>query len=342
MNALDKPLASPVTHDMDKLQPVPNSHWSTRRERGSLWAVQLMIRLSLSLGRTATRPILWLIAAYFVLAAHEARRASRDYLSRVFGCRATLWHVFRHFLCFSITVHDRVFILNNQGSLFDIRMHGEDAMHQMNDMHGGILLFGAHMGSFDALRAAGRTLTDRKITMAMYEENARQISQMLADINPAAAREILPLGRFDSMLQVKERLANRQIVGILADRSFGKSEMRPMPVLGAEAPLPISAFRMAALLRVPVFFMVSLYRGGNRYDVYFEPLANFMNYRADEKEAVMNEARRNYADMLTRFCHEAPYNWFNFFEFWNASAAPPLQAKRKTQPDPTTPGATPT
>jgi predicted LPLAT superfamily acyltransferase len=305
------------------------AHWSKRRERGSLWAIQLMIRLSLMLGRGPTRPILWLITAYFVTVAHEARRASRDYLSRVLGRRANLWHVFRHFLCFSVTVHDRVFILNDQCDLFDIRMHGQETMHRMNDMHGGLLLFGAHMGSFDALRAAARTLTERKITMAMYEENARQISQMLAGLNPAAANEILPLGRFDSMLQIQERLAGGQIVGILADRSFGKSEMRPMPVLGEDAPLPISAFRMAALLRVPVFFMVSLYRGGNRYDVYFEPLANFLDYPPEDKEAVLTAARRNYADMLTRFCHEAPYNWFNFFEFWNAGAAAAAHAKTR-------------
>jgi predicted LPLAT superfamily acyltransferase len=333
MSAPEKPLDTSIKTSIDST-PVA-SHWTTRRERGSLWAVQLMLTLSLTLGRRLTRPILWLIAAYFVVAAHEARRASRDYLSRVFGRRASLWHVFRHFLTFSITVHDRVFILNNQGHLFDIRMHGEEAMHQMNDMHGGLLLFGAHMGSFDALRAAARTLTERKITMAMYEENARQISQMLAGINPAAAREILPLGRFDSMLQVQERLAGGQIVGILADRSFGKSEMRPMPVLGTPAPLPISAFRMAALLRVPVFFMVSLYRGGNRYDVYFEPLANFMDYLPAEKEAVMEDARRNYANMLTRFCHEAPYNWFNFFEFWNADAVTPVKTRQAKQPDST-------
>ncbi|HSD35858.1 MAG TPA: acyl-CoA synthetase [Rhodocyclaceae bacterium] len=332
MSPHDKPDASqpPATAKPDGQDA---QHWTTRSERGSLWAVRLMIRLSLTLGRWPTRPILWLIAVYFVCAAPEARRASRDYLSRVFGRKASLWQVFRHFLCFSITVHDRVFILNDQGNLFDIRMHGEEAMHTMNDQHGGLLLFGAHMGSFDALRAAARNLSERRITMAMYEENARQISQMLADINPAAAREILPLGRFDSMLQVQERLAAGEIVGILADRSFGKSEMRLTPVLGTEAPLPISAFRMAALLRVPVFFMVSLYRGGNRYDVHFEQLADFTDYPPAEKEAVMEEARRNYADLLTRFCHEAPYNWFNFFEFWNARTASSVQTKTRPAPE---------
>lgn len=312
-------------------------HWTTRRERGSIWAIKLMLVLSIKLGRTLTRPILWLIAGYFVVAAHEARRSSRDYLRRVLGKEPTLWHVFRHFLCFSITVHDRIFILNNQGHLFDVRIYGEEAMHRMNDIHGGLLLFGAHMGSFDALRAAARTLSDRKITMAMYEENARNISQMLADINPAAAREILPLGHFDSMLQIQERLAGRHIVGILADRSFGKSEMRLTPILGSDAPMPTSSFRMAALLRVPVFFMVSLYRGGNRYEVYFEPLANFSDYKPEEKEAVMEEARRNYARMLTRFCKEAPYNWFNFFEFWNVSAATPLQTRRTKPSQDSTP-----
>jgi predicted LPLAT superfamily acyltransferase len=25
---------------------------------------------------------------------------------------------------------------------------------------------------------------------------------------------------------------------------------------------------------------------------------------------------RRFADCLTRFCRQAPYNWFNFFDFW--------------------------
>lgn len=304
------------------------AHWTNRRERGSLWAMRFMLRLSLLLGRKPTRPILWLIAGYFLIAAGDARRASRDYLSRAFGHPAKLWHVFRHFLCFSVTVHDRVFMLNNQAHLLDVRLYGEEAMHRMNDMHGGLLLFGAHMGSFDALRAAARTLGDRKVTMAMYEENARHISAILAGVNPEAARDILPLGRIDSMLEIQDRLAAGHIVGILADRSFGKSEMRPTPVLGDDAPLPTSPFRMAALLRVPVFFMVSLYRGGNRYDVYFEELANFSDFQPSEKEAVIMAARHNYADMLTRFCREAPYNWFNFFEFWKADSSTSNEVRR--------------
>ncbi|MEC5384186.1 acyl-CoA synthetase [Uliginosibacterium sp. H3] len=334
MSAPGKPLASPPPVSAQPGEQPP-AHWAARNERGSPWAMRLMLRLSLALGRWPTRPILWLIAAYFVCAARQARHASRDYLSRVLGHRASLWHVFRHFLCFSTTVHDRVFILNDKGDLFDIRLFGEETMHRMNDEHGGLLLFGAHMGSFDALRAAARNLSGRRITMAMYEENARHISQMLASVDPDAANEILPLGRLDSMLQVQERLAAGQIVGILADRSFGKSEMRPTEVLGADAPLPTGAFRMAALLRVPVFFMVSLYRGGNRYDVHFEPLANFTDYSHAEKEALMETARHHYADLLTRFCREAPYNWFNFFEFWNAGEATTTRTRsRQTSEQP--------
>ncbi|MFX8441305.1 hypothetical protein ABTL81_20205, partial [Acinetobacter baumannii] len=71
--------------------------------------------------------------------------------------------------------------------------------------HGAFLL-GAHLGSFEVVRALGRTVPELRVAVAMYEDNARNINAAVAAINPAAAPEIIPLGRVDAMLQVREVL----------------------------------------------------------------------------------------------------------------------------------------
>jgi len=32
--------------------------------------------------------------------------------------------------------------------------------------------------------------------------------------------------------------------------------------------------------------------------------------------AAIRVAMQHYADRLTHYCRSAPYNWFNFFDFW--------------------------
>jgi predicted LPLAT superfamily acyltransferase len=73
---------------------------------------------------------------------------------------------------------------------------------------------------------------------------------------------------------------------------------------------------MAALLRRPVVFMTGLYLGGNRYAIHFEPLADFSALARGEQDAAVREAIAHYASLLERYCCMAPYNWFNFFDFW--------------------------
>jgi len=70
------------------------------------------------------------ITAYFVITAHTARRTSYEYLTRVRGRSARVWHVFRHFHCFSATILDRVYLLrvSSSGSRHSSRKKAWTAM----------------------------------------------------------------------------------------------------------------------------------------------------------------------------------------------------------------------
>jgi len=289
--------------------------WLSQEERSNLPILRLMVRLSLALGRRVSRVVVAGIAAYFLLFAPRARRASRAYLARALP-GASWRDVFRHFFAFASTVHDRIYLLNQRFGLFDIEVTGAEALQAALTRQPGALLIGAHLGSFEVLRSAGRGLAGLRVAMLMYEKNARKINATLAAINPAASRDIIPLGRMSSMLEARDRLDQGYLVGMLADRGLGGDATRDCDFLGRAAPFPVGPWRVAAMLRRPVFFMAGLYLGGNRYRIHFEPLADFSTLERGDRDRAIAAAMARYATRLTHFCRLAPYNWFNFFDFW--------------------------
>ncbi len=293
-----------------------SADWLRQQERSNLAILKLMVWISLTFGRRIGRIVLYGIAVYYVLFAPQARRYSRAYLERALGRWAEWSDGFRHVFAFASTIHDRIYLLNDRFDLFDIEIFGAEALLASLEKQPGALLIGAHLGSFEVLRAVGRGRAGLKVAMLMYEENARKINATLEAINPAATEDIIALGRMESMLEARDKLDQGYLVGMLADRGLGDDATVDCDFLGEMAPFPSGPFRMAAMLRRPVFFMAGLYLGGNRYQIHFEPLADFSETPRAEREAAMRAAQLRYAERLSHFCRLAPYNWFNFFDFW--------------------------
>lgn len=304
------------------------AEWARSPERSNMLMLRIMTWISLRLGRPAGRIVLHLIAGYFLLFAPASRAGSRAYLRRILG-RPVRWpDIYKHFFWFASTIHDRVYLLNQRFDLFDIEVHGEQVIQDALADGQGVFLIGAHMGSFEAIRALGRHHAGLKVAMAMYEENARKINAMLAAINPAAQQDVIGLGRIDSMLKIKEYLEQGTLVGMLADRTLGGDSTHAVRFLGDAAHLPVGPFRMAAIVRRPVVFMVGLYLGGNRYAIHFEQLADFSQNAAGQRQAAIERAMERYAALLEQYCRRAPYNWFNFFDFWRTASPAGEQDKK--------------
>ncbi|KJK00261.1 acyl-CoA synthetase [Burkholderiaceae bacterium 26] len=315
--------------------------WAERPERSNLALLRIMTWLSLRLGRPFGRVLLRLIAVYFVAASPAARRASRDYLRRALGRPATLRDVFRHMFTFGTTIHDRIYLISGRFDLFDVELQGQQHIHDVLARGRGAFLLGAHLGSFEVVRALGRTVPNLRVAVAMYEENARNINAAVAAINPAAAPKVIPLGRVDAMLQVREALDDNRLVGMLADRTLlrdaGPSIQR-RDFLGSPAAFPLGPLHMAAMLKRPVLFMTGLHLGGNRYAVHFDPLADFTDVRREDRAAAVQAALARYVERVEHYCRAAPYNWFNYFDFWQDADAATTQnhtpAERQTTQTP--------
>jgi predicted LPLAT superfamily acyltransferase len=293
------------------------AEWRARPERSHRHVLRLMRWIALALGRRVARAVLHPITAYFLAFAPRERRASRAYLARALGRAATLAERYRHFHSFAATILDRVYLLDERFELFDIEVRGENALRAALAPGRGALLLGAHLGSFEALRAPGRRAAGLRIAMVMYEDNARMLNETLAALGPAARQDVIALGRVDAMLRVRDFLEGGGIAGVLADRALHEGGAATVPFLGAPARFPLGPMRMAALLRCRALFMAGLYLGGNRYALHFEPLADFGATPRPQPEAALAA----YVACLERHCRAAPFNWFNFYDFWADGAA---------------------
>ncbi len=284
--------------------------WVATPERGSVQAIKLGAWIALRLGRRAARLFLYPVCLYFVITSPAASRHSRAYLARALNRQPLLTDIFGHFLTFAGCLLDRVFLLNEQSAPFDVSLHGEEVVASIERQGGGCLLFGAHFGSFEVARALGRQ-RELPISLLMYEANAQKIRAALGAINPKLETEVIGLGRLDSLLTVAERLARGHFIGVLADRNVSGEDLVRYPFLGAEAAFPTGPFRVAMLLKKPVVLMVGVYRGGNRYEVHFELLGV-----PSDSATWLDDTMRHYVARLEHFCQLAPFNWFNFYDFW--------------------------
>lgn len=272
--------------------------------------------IALTLGRPAARLILYPITGYFLLFSVRARAASRKYLRKVLRREPRVGDLFRHYHTFASTILDRVFLLKGEYSRFAIRTFNEEIVAEEAARGEGCFLVGAHTGSFEVIRSLGHHARGLDVAMVLYEENGRKLHAVLEAINPNLPLQIIPLGHVDSMLKVERALDAGAFVGMLADRTITGDDTMACSFLGEPARLPVGPFRLAAMLKRPIVLMFGLYRGGNRYDIHFERLADMRGVDRKNRAAVIEQTLRRYVQRLEHYVEIAPYNWFNFYDYW--------------------------
>lgn len=291
--------------------------WADRPERGSQLLTRFMVRLALGFGWRVGHVLLYPITAYFFLSAPAARAASRQFLTAALGRRPGPGELFWHLFTFAGTILDRPFLLTGRLAGFDIRVEGLEHVKARIAAREGCILLGAHLGSFEVLRAVADGGCPVPVKALMYEENAGRVNAVLNQLNPGRAAGVIRIGPTGALLEVKEALAEGSLVGILGDRITSGDKVVPVEFLGRTAMLPAGPIVLAAVLKVPVILFLGVHRGGRRYDVSFVPFAGRVELDRADRAAELAIWAQRYARHLEQACRAHPYNWFNFYDFWD-------------------------
>ncbi len=300
--------------------------WCRTPERGAAWLVHLMLWLMRHAGWFARSIVLPGITAWFFATSRSARAASRDYLATALGRPARALDVVRHIHVFASTILDRALLLTGTGKDIALDVYGLEHVEAAVAAGRGCVLLGAHLGSFAILRGlAGRCPVPVK--MLMYRANAGSYSTMMERLDPATARNVIPIGDIQSMLRVHEAVAQGSIVGILADRVPSGGRTVVTPFFGRPAAFPAGPFILTASLGVPVLVFRGIRTGKRRYQATFAPFAERIELPRTDRQSALLAVVTRYAQWLEQSCRAHPFNWFNFFPFWEREAHVPIQAR---------------
>ncbi len=294
-----------------------SQEWARLPERGNLLAIRLICWIAQHIGRSVGRALLYPITLYFLIAAADARRGSQFYLRRVLGRKPSGRELFRHFHYFAATLLDRIYFLTGRLEYFKFAMVGGSLIKEQVASGQGCILLGAHLGSFEALRAVGGALPRLPLKILMKVEHNQTITQLLDALNPTMARAILPIGRPETLLEVQDSVAQGFLIGALGDRVAQDEKTVRCRFLGQETPFPIGPVLLAALMNCPIILFFGLYRGGNRYDIHFELFAKEIVLSPRRRQEQLTVWMQRYAERLEYYTRLAPYNWFNFYNYWD-------------------------
>ena len=82
------------------------------------------------------------------------------------------------------------------------------------------------------------------------------------------------------------------------------------------APFPIGAYVIASLLRCPLMMMGCI-RRGDTHEIVFEQMADAVRLPRADRRGACTAYAADFAQRLERLLARAPYEWFNFYSFWD-------------------------
>jgi predicted LPLAT superfamily acyltransferase/predicted hotdog family 3-hydroxylacyl-ACP dehydratase len=306
-----------MTTKISAAKPLTGFRWMDLPERGTPVSLRLSGWVAVNIGRWAARLLLYPISAYFFATAQAARRASYEYLGRMLGRRAHWWHVLHHFHCFAATILDRVYLLRGEFDHFAVTLHDREILHRQIDSGKGCILLGAHLGSFEILRTIGVTQQRFPLKVLMDTAHNENITRFLDALNPTIADTVIAPDQPDTLLRVKESLEAGYFIGMLGDRIAGAEKATHCKFLGAPATFPAGPVLLAAIMHCPIILFFGLYRGGNRYQIFFEELTDEITLDRNRRAEEIQRWTQRYVDRLEHYARLAPDNWFNFYPFWD-------------------------
>jgi len=305
-------------------------HWDQQRERGTPFMMYLLVKTALLCGRHVVRVVLWPIVGYFLLTSPASVRASRHALARLLRRPVRYADVLRHFYSYAACALDRVLLLCGRNPRLQVSIHQPPELPN-TVKRGGCVLLVSHMGSVEVMRSVEvlRTVKvadhDLQVSVLMDLQAGRKFFGLMKRFNPRLDMNIIDAGMRGPqlVLALKAELDAGRVVGIAADRARADERSIEVEFAGGKARVPEGPWLLAAACKVPILLGFCLYQGGNRYAAHFEVFSDRLELPRDTRAAALQAVAQRYAQRLEHYACSAPYNWFNFYEYWPSDMAKP-------------------
>jgi predicted LPLAT superfamily acyltransferase len=116
-------------------------------------------------------------------------------------------------------------------------------------------------------------------------------------------------------LEISGALNRGEWVGLLADRTLHKERSVSVDFLGTPARFPVGPYIIAGMFNAPLVSVFPLYIDGC-YEIFCEVINESVSIPRAQRQEILQEYIVKFVGQLEKYVKMAPYNWFNFFDYW--------------------------
>jgi predicted LPLAT superfamily acyltransferase len=305
-------------------------HWATLKESGTYSGLRFLFFLNNVLGRKVYSLIVYPVALYFVIFNAKSRRASQQYLllhwhknSQALKNKPNLRNSVIHFKYFAEAILDKALAWSSDIPEDTFVAVDPSCIDEMMADKRGQLIIGSHFGNLEYCRGFMQRYKDKIINILVYDKHSANFVQIMQKINPDSRINIFQVDEFDiaTILLLKQKTDAGEWVFIAGDRIplAGVEHTVEVSFLDKAARLPIGPYLLAKALACPVKLMFG-YRHPdlpeNKICFDVVKFTERLSFTRKNRDEVMQQFAQQFISVLERHCLQAPYQWFNFYDFW--------------------------
>jgi len=289
------------------------SQWDGK-SKGTLLGYKFFVFLIKKLGIRVAYSILIFVAFYYFIAYPRSFRDIFYYFKKrqQFSYIKSIFAVYKSYFVFGQVLIDKTAIAAGMRDKFTYDFDGITVLKQLLEEKKGGILISAHVGNFEiAEKFFAEIDFNCEINIVTTDQEHSIIKNYLESISQKSnIKFIFVKDDMSHIFQINEALSQNELICFTGDRYFEGSKTLEAELLGESAIFPAGPFVIASRLKVPVAFVYVMKEANLHYHLYTRRSPEF---KQRDTQAVLN----NYTKSVSEILKEYPYQWFNYFDFWN-------------------------
>lgn len=281
--------------------------------KGSLLGYKIFVFLIHKLGLRVAYFILLFVATYYFLFSWSSSKSIYYYLRRrqKFSVLKSFFGIYRSYYVFGQTLIDRLMISSGKKNRFTYDFDGIEKIREVLAKNKGAVLISAHVGNFEIseyfLEELGEELVTNIVTTDLEQKKIKDYLESLS--LKSRMKYILIKDDMSHIYEFNEALSKNEFICITGDRYMPGGKIMETEFLGEKAQFPAGPFKIASRLRVPVMFVYVMKDSATHYHLY----ARVSEVEHRNEKALLE----SYVESISTIVDKYPYQWFNYFHFWN-------------------------
>jgi len=287
------------------------AQWSGK-SKGLVLGYRIFIFTIQKLGIGFAYALLYFVAFYYFLFSVQGRKASYRYFRDRLGYSKlkSFIGVYRNNYVFGQTLIDKAAISSGLRNKYSFEFDGVELLKKMLDDNKGGVLISAHVGNFELAQFFFDEIDGQsKIHLVTTDTEHQAIKTYLEGISKQSKIKFIVIrDDLSHIFEINQALQQNDLVCFTGDRYIEGGKVMVEELLDKEARFPAGTFMIGSRLQVPVVF-VYVMKESKRHYHFFAREANFENRDA---KALLKNYTRSVEWILSKY----PYQWFNFYDFW--------------------------